>query len=89
MTPKSLLRLESARSDLTDMEEGTTFQRIIPEKGTCTEAPEKVKKLILCTGKVYYEVLKERDQRGLTNDIAITRVEQVSYFLNSFFIFSS
>jgi len=80
MTPKSLLRLESARSPLTDMAEGTIFQRVLPENGSCTEKPEDVKKLILCTGKIYYEIVKEREQRGLTNDIAITRVEQLAPF---------
>jgi len=78
LTPKSLLRLESARSPLSDMAEGTIFQRVIPEQGECTTAPEKVRKLILCTGKVYYDLVKERDTRGLTNDIAITRIEQIS-----------
>jgi 2-oxoglutarate dehydrogenase E1 component len=80
MTPKSLLRLESARSSITEMTEGTMFQRVLPEKGTCTEQPDNVKKLILCTGKVYYDIVKERDARGLTNDIAVTRLEQISPF---------
>lgn len=80
MTPKSLLRLEAARSNLSDMDEGTSFQRVIPDSGPCTENGEQVKKLVLCTGKIYYELIKERDQRGLTNDIAITRIEQLSPF---------
>jgi len=79
-TPKSLLRFELARSKLADMAEGTNFQRVLPELGLCTEAPEKVKKLILCSGKVYYDILKERDQNDLTGDIAITRLEQISPF---------
>jgi len=78
LTPKSLLRLESARSPLSDMAPGTMFQRVLPENGTCVQSPEKVKKLLLCTGKVYYDLVKEREARGLTNDIAITRVEQIS-----------
>ena len=64
MTPKSLLRLEAARSKLEDMAEGTGFQRVIPESGPCSNNPESVKKLLLCTGKVYYELVKEREQRG-------------------------
>lgn len=79
-TPKSLLRLESARSPLSDMEEGTSFKRVIPEAGPCLEAPENVRKLILCTGKVYYDLVKEREQKGLHNDIAITRIEQIAPF---------
>merc|ERR1711962_1122975 len=80
LTPKSLLRLEAARSPLQDMAEGTSFQRVLPENGSCTETPENVRKLILCTGKVYYDLVKEREARGLTQDIAITRVEQISPF---------
>ena len=78
MTPKSLLRLEAARSSLTDMQEGTRFQRVIPDNGPCNENSEGVKKLILCTGKIYYEILKERDQRELSKNIAISRIEQVT-----------
>ena len=80
LTPKSLLRLEAARSPLADMAEGTYFQRVIPEVGPCTEAPKNVQKLILCTGKVYYDLVKERKARGLEKDIAITRLEQLSPF---------
>ena len=79
MTPKSLLRLEAARSNLSEMDVGSDFRRLIPEEGSCAQNPENVKKLIFCTGKIYYEILKERDQRGLSNDIAISRIEQVSY----------
>merc|ERR1719206_743558 len=78
LTPKSLLRLEQARSPLEDMAEGTFFQSVIPEKGECSHAPEAVRKLILCTGKVYYDLVKERQSRGLDKDIAITRIEQIS-----------
>ncbi|KXJ27697.1 2-oxoglutarate dehydrogenase-like, mitochondrial [Exaiptasia diaphana] len=79
-TPKSLLRLEAARSHIDDMLEGTSFQRVIPDNGPATANPEKVRKLLLCTGKVYYELLKERNKRGLDEDIAITRIEQISPF---------
>jgi len=79
-TPKSLLRLEAARSHIDDMLDGTSFKRIIPDDGPATGNPEKVRKLLLCTGKIYYELLKERNKRGLDEDIAITRVEQISPF---------
>lgn len=80
MSPKSLLRLESARSNLSEFAEGTTFQRVLPENGPCCDAPESVKKIIFCTGKVYYDIAKERERLGLTSDIAITRLEQISPF---------
>ncbi|EDO36943.1 predicted protein, partial [Nematostella vectensis] len=78
-TPKSLLRLEAARSHVDEMADGTSFRRIIPDEGPASENPEKVRKLLLCTGKIYYELFKERSKRGLTEDIAITRLEQVRH----------
>ncbi|XP_065652438.1 2-oxoglutarate dehydrogenase complex component E1 isoform X2 [Hydra vulgaris] len=80
MTPKSLLRLEAARSNLSEMVEGTFFKRLIPEDGPCVKNPKDVKKLVFCSGKIYYELIKERKHRGLDNDIAITRIEQLSPF---------
>lgn len=77
MTPKSLLRLPEARSSFDEMTEGTRFQRLIPEKGLAAENYDIVKKLIFCTGKVYYELVKERNTKGLESQVAITRVEQV------------
>ncbi|KAH9498412.1 hypothetical protein Btru_008199, partial [Bulinus truncatus] len=79
-TPKSLLRLPEARSSFDDMNEGTRFQRLIPESGVSAQNPLKVKKLILCTGKIYYELVKEREQKNLLEDIAISRVEQLTPF---------
>lgn len=80
LTPKSLLRLEAARSHVDEMTEGTSFQRVIPDSGPASKNPEKVRKLLFCTGKVYYELVKERNKRGLEEDIAVTRVEQISPF---------
>ena len=58
MTPKSLLRLEAARSKLEEMAEGTSFTRMYPDNGVVTENPSSVKKLLFCSGKIYYEILK-------------------------------
>ncbi|CAG5119058.1 unnamed protein product, partial [Candidula unifasciata] len=79
-TPKSLLRLPEARSSFDDMVEGTRFQRVIPEAGEAAQNPNGVKKLIFCTGKVYYEFVKEREAKQLSADLAITRVEQLTPF---------
>lgn len=56
---------------------GTHFQRLIPEGGLASERPEEVKRLIFCTGKVYYELTKERKNRGMEGTVAIARMEQV------------
>ncbi|XP_035255943.1 2-oxoglutarate dehydrogenase-like, mitochondrial [Anguilla anguilla] len=79
-TPKSLLRHPDARSSFDDMTTGTRFQRIIAEEGPASTRPERVKRVIFCTGKVYYELAKERKQQDLENDVAIIRLEQLSPF---------
>ncbi|XP_076329373.1 oxoglutarate dehydrogenase Nc73EF isoform X2 [Tachypleus tridentatus] len=79
-TPKSLLRHPDAKSSFDDMIEGTTFKRIIPDEGEASKDPEKVKKLLLCSGKVYYDLAKEREKLNLQSDIVITRVEQLCPF---------
>jgi len=70
MTPKSLLRLPKCVST-TDEFSKTGFQRIIPDAGT-----GPFKSAILCSGKVYYDLIQEREERK-RNDIAIIRVEQL------------
>uniref|UniRef100_A0A9J8CLN0 2-oxoglutarate dehydrogenase-like, mitochondrial n=1 Tax=Cyprinus carpio carpio TaxID=630221 RepID=A0A9J8CLN0_CYPCA len=79
-TPKSLLRLPEARSSFDEMITGTKFLRIIPDGGPASNHPEKVKRVIFCTGKVYYELAKERKQLKLEEDVAIVRLEQISPF---------
>jgi 2-oxoglutarate dehydrogenase E1 component len=73
MSPKSLLRHLEAKSSLEDLAEGT-FQRILPDAGGRI-GPE-VTKVLLCTGKIYYELDKARYDRK-ANDVAILRVEQL------------
>uniref|UniRef100_UPI00398E79A2 2-oxoglutarate dehydrogenase complex component E1 isoform X2 n=1 Tax=Pristiophorus japonicus TaxID=55135 RepID=UPI00398E79A2 len=79
-TPKSLLRHPEAKSSFDVMLPGTEFLRGIVEDGPAAEKPEGVKRLLFCTGKVYYELAKERKSRGLESEVAITRVEQLSPF---------
>ncbi|XP_022901926.1 2-oxoglutarate dehydrogenase complex component E1 isoform X3 [Onthophagus taurus] len=76
LTPKSLLRHPNARSSFDEMVEGTEFQRVIPD----TIDSSGVKKVVFCSGKVYYDYKKERDAKNLTNDIALIRIEQISPF---------
>ncbi|KAL4240079.1 hypothetical protein ACF0H5_000873 [Mactra antiquata] len=80
MTPKSLLRLPEARSPFSEMVEGTSFQRMYPETGIAAQSPAGVKKVIFCTGKVYYDLVKEREKMDLESSIAIARIEQISPF---------
>ncbi|XP_053307214.1 2-oxoglutarate dehydrogenase-like, mitochondrial isoform X1 [Spea bombifrons] len=79
-TPKSLLRHPEAKSSFDDMKTGTNFQRMIPERGPASQNPLGVKRVVFCTGKVYYELVKERHLKGMDNQVAITRLEQISPF---------
>lgn len=62
------------------MVEGTDFPRIYPERGEAADNANNVKRVVFCTGKIYYELVKERAARGLVKDVAIVRVEQLSPF---------
>jgi 2-oxoglutarate dehydrogenase E1 component len=75
MTPKSLLRHKLAVSKLEDMATGSRFRRVLPE--TENLVPDaKIRRVVLCSGKVYYDLFEERAKRGMT-DVAIIRVEQL------------
>ncbi|XP_066601304.1 2-oxoglutarate dehydrogenase complex component E1 isoform X2 [Prorops nasuta] len=80
MTPKSLLRHPEARSSFDLMTENTEFLRVIPEEGTAVDNSNNVKKLLFCSGKVYYDLKKSRGERQADDKIAIARVEQISPF---------
>lgn len=75
MTPKSLLRHKLAVSKLDEFLPGTSFQRVIPEIDQLT-SDNKVRKLLLCSGKVYYDLLEARREKKI-DDVAIIRVEQL------------
>jgi 2-oxoglutarate dehydrogenase E1 component len=76
MTPKSLLRHKLAVSTLDELASGS-FQLVIGEHRPLL--PKKVKRVVLCSGKVYYDLLEEADKRAL-KDVAIVRVEQLYPF---------
>ncbi|XP_011498666.1 PREDICTED: 2-oxoglutarate dehydrogenase, mitochondrial isoform X3 [Ceratosolen solmsi marchali] len=78
MTPKSLLRHPEARSSFDSMLEGTEFQRVIPEEGIAAQSPNNVKRLLFCSGKIYYDLKKARAERKLDDGVGIVRVEQVN-----------
>jgi 2-oxoglutarate dehydrogenase E1 component len=84
MTPKSLLRVAATSkgpnrpvSTITDLSEGR-FRRVLPdlepELGGCE--PRNVKRILLCSGKVYFDLAQAREARGRT-DVAILRLEQL------------
>ncbi|MEI8029043.1 MAG: 2-oxoglutarate dehydrogenase E1 component [Comamonadaceae bacterium] len=79
MTPKSLLRAKDAASPLSEFTKGS-FQTVIPEnKEEIIKKMEKVKRVVACSGKVYYDLVKKRDEKGV-DDVAILRVEQLYPF---------
>lgn len=77
MTPKSLLRHKLAVSKLTDMGPGSSFHRVLWDDAAHDDA--KIKRIILCTGKVYYDLFEERQKREM-KDTVILRVEQLYPF---------
>ncbi|MDQ3026314.1 MAG: 2-oxoglutarate dehydrogenase E1 component [Pseudomonadota bacterium] len=76
MTPKSLLRKKEAASPIAELA-GGAFQVILPEVEKI--AAKKVKRVIFCAGKVYYDIAAERAKRAI-DDIAIVRIEQLYPF---------
>jgi len=74
MSPKSLLRHKLATSTIADMDKDTSFKPLIAE--TDKNISEKAKKLIFCTGKIYYDLYEARKKADL-NDVAIARIEEL------------
>jgi len=80
VSPKNLLRNKRCVSSLDDMGPGTRFQRVIDEHDShITSNPDNVKTLVFCNGQIYYELLAERESRGIT-DVALVRLEQIAPF---------
>jgi 2-oxoglutarate dehydrogenase E1 component len=77
MTPKSLLRNKDAASELTDLSRGE-FLTVIGERDASIEA-KKVKRIVVCSGKVYYDLLHTRRERK-EDDVVLLRLEQLYPF---------
>ncbi len=75
MSPKSLLRHKLATSMLAEMGPDTHFRRVLKERDRLVP-DKKVRRLVLCTGKVYYDLLQSRRDQGI-DDVALVRVEQL------------
>ena len=81
MTPKSLLRHKGAVSTMKEMQTGSSFHRVLwdsaqsGQSDTVLKPDDKIKRVVMCSGKVYYDLLAERDARGI-DDIYLMRLEQ-------------
>ena len=82
MTPKSLLRHKMAVSTIEDFTGESSFHRILWDDAQQGNSPtklvadDKIKRVVVCSGKVYFDLLEERDKRGLT-DVYLMRLEQL------------
>lgn len=74
MSPKSLLRHKLCVSNLDEFKSGTSFKRVIGETYEI-DSNDKIKKVVICSGKVYYDLVEERAKQNITN-VAIIRLEQ-------------
>jgi 2-oxoglutarate dehydrogenase E1 component len=86
MTPKSLLRHKRAVSRLDELANGTSFHRllwddaeVLPSEKIKLVADDKIRRVIMCTGKVYFDLYEEREKRGI-DDIYLLRIEQLFPF---------
>jgi len=74
-SPKGLLRFPPSASPPESIAEGTTFQEVIDDPNP----PNKANKILFCAGKVFYDLVNEREKRG-ASDVAIIRIEQLYPF---------
>src|SRR3954469_7111465 len=86
MTPKSLLRHKRAVSRLDEMGPGTTFHRLLfddaellPDQAIRLVPDESIRRVVMCSGKIYYDLYEEREKRGI-NNVYILRVEKLYPF---------
>jgi 2-oxoglutarate dehydrogenase E1 component len=86
MTPKSLLRHKRAVSTLAEMSGESSFHRLLwddaqmlPDQPIKLVKDSKIRRVVLCSGKVYYDLYEEREKRGI-NDVYLLRVEQLYPF---------
>ena len=82
MTPKSLLRHKKCVSTLSQFGPGSSFHRVLwddaeflPGSSVELAGDDEIKRVVLCSGKVYYDLFEEREKRGV-NDVQLLRIEQ-------------
>jgi 2-oxoglutarate dehydrogenase E1 component len=83
MTPKSLLRHKRAQSRLDEMANGTSFHRLLwddaqllPDEKIKLVPDDRIRRVVMCSGKVYYDLYEEREKRGV-DDVYLLRIEQL------------
>ena len=79
LTPKSLLRNKRCVSTFADMGPGSSFHRVLWEQPP-GPADAEVERVILCTGKVFYDLQQAREEKGLEGRVAMLRLEQLAPF---------
>jgi 2-oxoglutarate dehydrogenase E1 component len=79
MTPKSLLRHKRCVSDLDEFGPGTSFHRVMWDTAP-GKADKEVERVVMCSGKVYYDLAASREERGLDGKVALIRLEQLAPF---------
>ncbi|MHA1157273.1 MAG: 2-oxoglutarate dehydrogenase E1 component, partial [Alphaproteobacteria bacterium] len=86
MTPKSLLRHKRAVSTIEELGPDSTFHRLLwddaetrPDSPVKLVADDKIRRVVMCSGKVYYDLLEEREKRGV-DDVYLLRLEQLYPF---------
>ena len=79
VAPKKLLKFKNATSDIEAFDEGLRFKAVLPDTFADLVPDNKVRKVIFCTGQVYYDLENERNKRKI-KDIAIVRVEEIAPF---------
>ncbi|QUS37530.1 2-oxoglutarate dehydrogenase E1 component [Tardiphaga alba] len=76
MTPKSLLRHKRAVSKLDELGAGSSFHRVLFDDADKLQPDNKIRRVVLCSGKVYYDLFEEREKRGI-DDVYLLRIEQL------------
>ena len=76
---KKLLKFRGANSNFEDFETGLRFKRVLEDTATNLVADDQIRKVIYCSGQIYYDLEAERTKLGVT-DVAIVRVEQIAPF---------
>ena len=79
MSPKKLLKLRQAGSDIEEFGQGLRFIKVIEDQGSEMVDDEKVRRVVFCSGQVYYDLDAQRTKLGC-KDIAIVRIEQLAPF---------
>jgi 2-oxoglutarate dehydrogenase E1 component len=79
MTPKSLLRHKRCVSSLDELAAGSSFHRVLWEAAP-SDADAAVERVVLCSGKVYYDLLQAREDKGLDGKVALVRLEELAPF---------